>query len=170
MRFLHWLLHEIRALFFATVFFGIFFLAILFLKGLMLEEYDITFTGYASALLLALVTAKVVVVLGKVSFGRQIGIIEVLLRTVVYSFAAFVLMVAEHVLATRAEAGGLGPALRGAFQHADAPHIWATLICVSLAFAAYTAFTVLCREVGADRVAAAYLSPPAKTPAGLPDH
>lgn len=161
MRLVHWLSHEIKAILLATIYFGSCFLVILVLKKLLLEEYRIEFSAYLSAVLLALVAAKVVVIFDRVSFGRHIGLSEVLIRTTTYSFAAFILLLIEHAVSTRHEAGGFTAALLGAFRHPEAPRIWATLICVGLAFAAYNAAAILRRELGAERLSAAYLQPPA---------
>jgi hypothetical protein len=160
MRFLHWLVHELTAVLIATLYFGTCFLLVMVLKKLMLEEYGIAFGDYVSVVLLALVTAKVVVVFDRVSFGRHLGLTEVALRTTIYTLAALVLLLIEHAASTRAEAGGFGAALTGAFQHPDAPRIWATLICVALAFAAYCGFAVLRRELGTTRLVAVFLDPP----------
>ena len=166
MKFARWLGHEIRAVVAATLFFGACFFVIMLLKGLLLEEYHIEASSYFAALMVALVTAKVVVVLDKVSFGRPIGLIEVLARTAAYSFAAFVLLVIEHGFSTRHEAGGFVPALLEAFSHPDMPRVWATLLCVALAFAAYSALSILRRELGAGRVSAAYFKPPSAPTGG----
>ncbi len=161
MRFFNWLYDEGRAIIFATVYFGSCFFVILALKRLLLEEYHIGFSAYFSAAVLALVAAKVAVVFDRVSFGSRIGLNEVLIRTTAYSFAAFILLLIEHAVSARHEAGGFAAALLGALRHPDAPRIWATLICVGLAFAAYNAAAVLRRELGAERLLAAYLRPPA---------
>lgn len=160
MRLLHWLMNELTSFLAAALYFGACFLVVVLLKKLMLEDYDIAFGNYLSVALLALVTAKVAVLLEGVSFGRRIGLIEVLLRTGVYSLAALVLLVIEHAASTRGEAGGFTAALVGAFHHPDAPRIWATMICIMLAFAAYSAFAVLRRELGTRRLASVFLSPP----------
>lgn len=170
MRFARWLRHEIRAVVAATLFFGACFFVIMLLKGLLLEQYHIESVNYFAALMLALVTAKVVVILDKVSFGRPVGLIEVLARTAAYTFAAFVLLVIEHAVSARHEAGGFVAALLDAFRHPDAPRIWATLICVALAFAAYNAFAVLHRELGAERVSAAYFKAPSAPTGGVAGH
>jgi hypothetical protein len=159
MRLWHWLVHEIRAIVTATLYFLAFFAVIVVLKDLMLEEYDVTTGTSVRVVLLALVTAKVVVLFERVSFGRQIGLVEVLMRSVVYSLAAFLLLLLEHGLSERKEAGGFFAALAKASQHPDMPVIWATLICVALSFLFWTAFAVLRRGFGRERIVAAFLAP-----------
>lgn len=160
MKFLHWLVHEIRAILAAMLFFLSCFAVVVVLKDLMLEQYDVTAATSVRVVMLALVTAKVVVLFERVSLGRQIGVVEVVMRTALYSLAAFLLLLLEHGISERKEAGGFLAALENAFQHPDMPIIWATLLCVTLAFFVWTAFAVLRRSFGRDRIMAAYLSAP----------
>jgi hypothetical protein len=160
MKFLHWLVHEIRAILTAMLFFLTGFAVVVVLKDLMIEQYDVTAATSVRVVMLALVTAKVVVLFERVSLGRQVGAVEVVLRTALYSLAAFGFLLLEHGISERKEAGGFFAALSKAFQHPDMPVIWATLICVTLAFLVWTAFAVLRRSFGRDRIIAAYLSAP----------
>jgi uncharacterized protein involved in response to NO len=142
MRFRHWLAHEIKSILTAMLFFLTCFAVTVVLKDLMLEQYDITAGVSASVLMLSLVTAKVVVLFERVSFGRQTGYVE-------------------HGLSERKDAGGFFTAIAKAFQHPDMPIILATLICVTLAFVVWTTFAVLRRAIGRDRLVAAFMDPPA---------
>lgn len=148
MKALHWIRHELTAVLLATLYFGAVFLVIELLKYLVLKGYDIAFTGLSLALVLALVTAKVVVVLDRAPLGHRIGLVEVAVRTIAYTAAAFALMLLEKAISTREAAGGFVPALTEVLAHPEMPRIWATLICVGFAFAGYTAFAVLKREIG----------------------
>lgn len=159
MRVWHWLLHETRAILTAMLFFLACFAVIVVLKDLMLDQYDITVGTSASVLMLSLVTAKIVVLFERMSFGSQIGLVEVLMRSATYSLAAFLLLLLEHGLSERKEAGGFLAALAQAFQHPDMPIIWGTLICVTLAFLVWTALAVLRREFGRERLLDAFLKP-----------
>jgi hypothetical protein len=120
--------------------------------------------------MLALVTAKVVVLFERVNVGKRIGVVEVLLRTALYSLAAFLLLVLEHGLSERKEAGGFLAALAKAYQHPDMPIIWATLICVTMAFIIWTALAVLRRAFGRDRLVAAFLKPANATAVSAASH
>jgi hypothetical protein len=165
-RFWHWLVHEVRSILTAALFFLTCFAVIMVLKTLMIEEYDLTVGASAKVLMLSLVTAKVVVLFGRLSVGRQIGVVEVLLRSTLYSFAAFVLLLLEHGLSERKEAGGFWAAVTQAFRHPDMPVIWATLICVTLAFLIWTAIGVLARAIGRERLLGALLGPTPPAGAG----
>lgn len=165
MKVLHWLKHEIRSILTAMLFFLLCFSVVVVLKDLMLEQYDVTAGTSVRVVMLALVTAKVVVLFERVSFGRLIGLVEVLSRSALYSLAAFLLLLLEHGISERKEAGGFFAALSKAFQHPDMPVIWATLICVALAFLVWTTLEVLRREVGQEKLVAAFLKP-SSVPAG----
>jgi len=140
------------------------------LKDLMLEQYDVTAGTTARVVMLALVTAKVLVLFERLSVGRQIGAVEVLRRTALYALAAFLLLVLEHGLSERKEAGGIFAALAKAFRHPDMPIIWATLLCVTLAFFVWSALAVLRRKAGRERLVAAFLQPPTPMAGGAARH
>jgi hypothetical protein len=170
MKFVHWLVHEIRAILTAMAFFLTCFAVVVVLKDLMLEQYDVTAATSVRVVMLALVTAKVVVLFERLSLGRQVGAVEVILRTALYSLAAFAFLLLEHGISERKDAGGFFAAVSNAFQHPDMPIIWATLICVTLAFLIWTAFAVLRRSFGRDRIIAAFLSPPPTQAETSPHH
>jgi hypothetical protein len=164
MRFWHWLAHEVRAILTATLFFLTCFAVIVILKVLMLEQYGITAGVTTSVVVLSLVTAKVVVLLERVKFGRLIGLVEIFLRGATYSLAAFLLLLLEHGLSERKEAGGFFAALSNAFHHPDMPVILATLICVALAFLVWSTLAIMRRELGRERFVAVLLNPPVAPP------
>lgn len=157
MRAFHWLRHELTAVLAATVYFGACFSVVLVLKRLMLESYQIEFMDFSIAIVLALVTAKVVVILDKVPLKVEPGAAEVLLRTGLYTLTALVLLVLERAISTRDQFGGVAAALASMGGHPDMPRVWATTICVGLAFAGYVAAAVLKREIGADRLSSIFL-------------
>jgi hypothetical protein len=163
MKALRWLLGEVKTLIAVTLYFGACFVAIMLLKSLMLAQYGIAFNGLATAAIAALVTAKIVIVLQNVPFTRWArgypAIVDVAVRTVVYTFATLLLLVVEHAFETRAEHGGFGPAFEAMVAQRDIHRIVATTLCVGLAFAAYNAFGVLKREVGPERLRTIFLGP-----------
>jgi hypothetical protein len=163
MKILIWLRHELVTVLLATLYFSGCFLVAELLKFLVLEDYGIAVTGITTALVLALVTAKVVVLLGKAPLGHRIGLVEVALRSFLYTAAALGLMLLEKAFSTREAAGGFAPALRSVLEHPEMPRIWAAVICVGFAFAGYTAFAVLRREIGAPPLAQAFLGAPQRT-------
>ena len=160
MKTLAWLGHKLRTVLLAAVYFGLCFLVVELLKSLVLEDYGIAFTGLATALVLALVTAKVVVVLDKAPLGHDVGLVEVVIRTVLYTAATFGLMLLEKAFSSRDAAGGFGAALRQILDHPEMPRVWAAVVCVGFAFAGYTAYAVLRRAAGPRLLAHAFLGKP----------
>lgn len=156
MRFLRWLGEELRTLVAVTLYFAACFTVVMVLKQLLLAEYGIRFNGIATAVIVALVTAKVVIVLQKVPLGRwvehQPAVVDVVVRTIFYTSATMVALLLERAFESRAEHGGFAASVAMVFEHRDIAQVWATTICVSLAFLAYNAFAVLHRALGSRRV------------------
>jgi hypothetical protein len=96
---LHCLVEEAKAIASVTLYFAACFVVIMVLKQLWLAEYDIEFNGIATALLAALVTAKVVIILDHVPLNQWLqgspGIMEVVARSIVYTTAVLAVMVIE---------------------------------------------------------------------------
>ena len=157
MGFLGWLRRELRAVFAAFLYFAAVFLGFMALKRPFLGDHQIAFSGAATALTLALITAKVVLLLDHAPLGHRVGLVEAALRTAVCTAAALALLVLEHAVSERAAAGGVGAALRGILGHPDMPAIWAATLVPAAAFAGQAAYAVVKREVGAARLRAIFL-------------
>ena len=152
-----WVTHELRTLVFVGSYFAGFFFVVLLLKALLLEGYGIRFTAFSTALVLAFVTAKVVVVLDRAPLAHRVGLVEILARAGLYTMTAFVLLMLEKAFSSREAAGGLVPAIRTIFHHPDMPQILATVLCLAIAFAGYVVFAVARRRLGDPALAAAFL-------------
>jgi hypothetical protein len=152
MKILHWLVEELKTMLAATVYFATCFTLIMVLKQLLLAQYGIEFRGITTAIVVALVTAKVVIVLQKVPLSRwfegQPAAVDVVVRTLLYTVATMVALLLEKAFESRAEHGGFVAAVAAVFEHRDVAQVWATTLCVGLAFMAYNTFAVLRREVG----------------------
>lgn len=163
MRFVHWLGHELRSLAGITLFFLAWFIVIMTLKDLLLAQYGIAFSGLSVALVGALVTAKIVIVLEKVRLAWLSSLpaaVDVAARTVLYTFATLLLLLAERAFEARGEHGGFLASAAVIFENRDIHRVWATAIGVGLAFLTYNAFAVLRRELGGRRLAAMYIGRP----------
>ena len=152
-----WLTEELRAVVLAGLYFAGFFFVVLLLQALLLEEHGVAFSSFSIVLVLALVTAKVVVLLDRAPLGHRIGLVEIGVRTVLYTLAAFALLLIEKAFSSREAAGGFGPALRTIFSHPEMPQIWATILCLAIAFAGYVAFAVARRKLGDRLLSSAFL-------------
>jgi len=164
MKFFHWLAEEIRTMLAATIYFAACFIVIMFLKQLLLAEYGIEFRGITTAIFVALVTAKVLIVLQKVPLSRwfhsQPPVFELIARTALYTFATMLALLLEKAFEAREESGGFIAAVGEVFEHRDISQVWATIICVGLAFLAYNAFGILHREIGSARLHRIFFASP----------
>lgn len=159
---LHRLREELRSIALVTLYFAACFIVIMLLKQMWLAEYGIEFTGISVALVAALVTAKVMIVLDHVPLAQRLrgwpGAIEVATRSAVYTSVVLLVLVIEKAFESRAEQGGLMPALANILQHPDLPNLVATTIAIGLAFLAYTAFAIVHRDIGGQRMREIFLS------------
>jgi hypothetical protein len=162
MRILRWLVEELKAIAGVTLYFAACFVLILLMKHFWLEEYGIRFTGIAAALVAALVTAKVIIVLDHVPLTRWLGgapgIVSVVVRSAVYTAVVLVVMLLEKAFEARAEYGGFTSAVANIFHHPELPQLYATMIAVGLSFLAYNVFELMRQAVGGDRMVELFLS------------
>ena len=165
MKFLHWLVEEMRTMLAATLYFAACFIVIMILKQLLLAQYGIAFRGITTAIFIALVTAKVLIVLQKVPLSRWFHsrppVLELAARTALYTFATMVALLLEKAVESRDEYGGFFAAVGKVFEHRDISQVWATIICVGLAFLAYNAFGILHRDIGGARLRHIFFASPA---------
>jgi hypothetical protein len=153
---------EIRLFAATTLYFAICFGVLVLLKRLYLAEYQVEVTGLSLALVGALVAAKVVLVMEHVSLGQWVrahpALLEVVLRTLLYSIVAFVVMWLERGFEARHEHGGFVSGLVWVFQHRDLHHILADTIIVGGAFLGFNALSVLQRHLGEGGLRRLFLS------------
>ncbi len=146
------LMHEITAVVWLTFYFGCWLGALVLLKYLALAEYQIEFHHFSVALVGALVLAKVVLVLEHTSLGAWVRArpawVDVVLRTALYSFGVFVLLLIEKAFEGRHEFGGFGASLSALFQHVDMKHVWLNTICLSGALLSYNMLSVVRKRLG----------------------
>jgi hypothetical protein len=157
------LAHEFAALVRLGLYFTTWIGALVILKKLILEEYRIGFTGMSAVLLGALVLSKVVLILEKVSFGswvgRQAAWVEVVLRTLLYSFGVVVVLLLEKAFEGRHEHGGFSQAVQAIFQDADINHVWVNSICLGGALLSYNVLWAIQRHLGEGALLRLMLTP-----------
>ncbi len=155
--------HELRAVVLVTLFFAAWIGVLMGLKVLILEDYQIRFGSVSAVLIGALILAKVVLILEHVSLGSWLRkhpvLLDVILRTLLYAFGTFVVILLEKAFQSRHEQGGFGPALMKVFQHRDMPHVWANTICVTGALLFYNLLSALNHHLGAGGLAQVFLTP-----------
>ena len=157
------LLHEIRAMGLAALYFGCWLAVLLGLKTLILDEYRIEFSGMSMALIGALVLSKVVLVLEHVPLGGRARArpawLDVVLRTALYAFGVLVVLLLEKAFEGRHEYGGFGPSLRAVFQHADIYQVWVNAIVLTGALLGYNALSVVRSHLGEGGLLRLFLQP-----------
>ena len=143
---------ELRAVGLYTLFFGAWFSAFMLLKVLILEEYQIRFSGLSAVLVGALVLAKVVLLLEHVSLGGWIAQrpawVEIAVRTVLYALGVLFVLLLEKAFEVRHEAGGVLRALAGILRHEDIPHVVANAIVATGALLVFNVFSLIRKRLG----------------------
>jgi hypothetical protein len=162
------LAHELKALLELGLYFTAWLGALVILKKLILDEYHIGFAGISVALMGALVLSKVVLILENVSLGEWVrsrpAWVEIVLRTILYSFGVVIVLLLEKAFESRHEYGGFGESLRSIFQHTDIHHVWVNTICLGGALLSYNVLWVIRRHLGEGALLRLMLTPvPEKT-------
>jgi len=155
--------HEIMAVSWLTFYFGCWLGALVLLKYLVLAEYQIAFDSFSVALLGALVLAKVVLVLEYVPLGAWVEArpawVDVVLRTALYAFGVFVVLLLEKAFEGRHEHGSFGASLIEVFQHTDAKHVWLNTVSLSAALLSYNMLSVVRKRLGKGALLQMFLKP-----------
>ena len=155
--------HEIASIIALTLYFACWLGTLVLLKCLLLAEYQIAFDGLSLALVGALVLAKVVLVLEHISLGpwvrAQPAWVDVILRTALYSFGVFVVLLLEKAFEGRHDHGGFEASLISLVQQADMPHVWLNTICLSAALLSYNMLAVIRQRLGKGALRQMFLEP-----------
>lgn len=154
--------HEIREIGLVTLYFFSFFLLFLWLKKLVLGQYDIELQILGTAVVSALVVAKVVVLLGKTSFGSFASgrlALHVFWRSLLYTAVVFIATLAERLFDLYREKDELAAAVVALWSGRDADHFLAMNVCVGLSLLAYNAFAAIDRHLGEGSLRRLFFSP-----------
>jgi hypothetical protein len=155
--------HEVLTVLSLTLYFGCWLGIFVLIKYLLLAEYQVSFSGFSIALLGALVLAKVVLVLEHVPLGAWVKTraawVDVLLRTFMYVFGVFVVLLIEKGLDGMDEHGGFSAALTTEWRQTDVHHILLNVICLSGALLSYNMLSVVRKHLGKGALLQMFLSP-----------
>jgi hypothetical protein len=136
----------------AFLYFAVWFLVLVALKKLILADYQIGFYGLSAALVGALIVAKVVLVLEYVPLGnwveRRPVIVDVVLRTALYSIGVLIAVILEHGFERRHEHGGFTNAVFAVVAERNMYRVWATTIGVGTAILAFNVYSVFTARFG----------------------
>lgn len=145
-------LKELKSVLLATLYFGCWLAVLVLIKQLILAEYNIRFDGMTTALIGALILAKVVLVLEHVSLGtwvrKQPAWVDVVLRTALYATGVLVILILEKGFEGRSEYGGFVQSVSNIWQHEDIYHVWANVIVITGALLVYNIMSVVRDHLG----------------------
>lgn len=143
---------ELKSIAATTLYFAIVFIFFMVLKKLFLKDYDINFNGLSAALIGALILAKVILLMKSISFGSRVksqpSIVDVILRTLLYTIGVAVVLVLEKAFESRHESDGFGNAVLHVIRHRDFYIVWATILMVSVSILIYNMFSILEMYIG----------------------
>jgi hypothetical protein len=145
-------IHEIIVVARTTTYFAVFFLFMILMKRLTLKDYDIEFTGVSQALIGALIMAKVILLMELISLGswvqNQPPVVDVVLRTLLYSLGVLLVVWLEKSFEARHEAGGFSNATTYVLQHRDHYHVLVNTLSASASVFFFNCFSVFQRLLG----------------------
>lgn len=151
---------KIKEIFFemlpAFIFFLIMFHLLLVTRAMILKHYGIATQSSAIAVVAALIVAKVVLIANRIPFlnlyPKRPLIYNVILKTVVFSFATMVFMLVEELARVSRKGGGF-PA---AWEHMTGDFVWSLFFLreawIFVLILLYCAGSELTRIVGREKV------------------
>lgn len=155
---------EIKSIALTTLYFALWFGILLLLKKLILEDYQIEFSGISMALIGALILAKVVLLMNYIPHTgwthKHSAIFFIIFRTLLYTSGVLIVMLLEKAFESRHEAGGFGSALIHVFQDRDIYRVWAGIIVVSLSLFWFNVLSVLQQYFGEHKLRQLFFSIP----------
>jgi hypothetical protein len=144
--------HELKAVGVAMLFFGCWIGTLLLIRHLVLAEHQIEMYDYGAAFVGALVLSKVVLVLERVPLGGWVrsrpAYVGVALRTAMYTAGVVVVLGIEHGIRGRADNGGFLPAVVAAARSTDEDHLWVSVICIGGALLTWNMLAVVRAHLG----------------------
>lgn len=145
-------IHELKAIFWTSLYFLIWIGVLVSLKSFLLAEYQIGFYEYSIMLVGALVGAKVVLIMENIPLGSWTkstpAIVEILVRTLLYLLGVFIIMVLEKAFESRVEYGGFENAVKGLWGKTEFYHIIVNTICVFGALLGFNLWAVIKKHHG----------------------
>jgi hypothetical protein len=164
MKILKKILEEIKIILRTAAYFAIVFILMMVMKKLYLKDYDIEFTGLSQAIIGALVMAKVIILMELISLGpwvqRQPPIVDVIIRTLLYSLGVMIVVILEKAFEDRHLADSYGKAISYVLSHRDIYHVWATMIGVAGSIFVYNSFSIVQRTMGKNGLVKLFFSTP----------
>lgn len=144
--------NELKSVGITTLYFLIWFGFLMLIKILLLEDYDIEFTGVSMVIVGALVVAKVILIMEYIPLGswvkKQPAYVDLLVRTTLYAIGIFIILILEKGIEGSSEYGGFFASVEQTFKHADIYHIWVNTIVVFGALLSFNFLTLIRTRLG----------------------
>lgn len=138
------------------IFFLMAFMLILFTKRMILSEYDISWTGFGTAVVGAMLVGKVVLMVDKLPFVNKFPdrplIYNILWKSLIYFLAALIVRYLGQVVPLLMKHESLMEANRHLIDEVVWPHFWLLQMWLSVLFLIFCALRELVRVIGRDKV------------------
>ena len=152
MKFITWLIAEIKKIWLLATFFAIAFLYILWIMKLYLKSYEIDTYNISKAIIGALFAAKAVLILDKTPLVRPFNhfprVVNLLYRTFLYSLAVILLGNLEAIIHAFNESHNWQTAWSLFLSQRDINRFWATNLCLALVFLFYNSLAAIEAHLG----------------------
>ncbi|WP_264566149.1 hypothetical protein [Flavobacterium sp. N3904] len=156
--------NEIKSILLVTLYFAVWFGILIGIKKLILIDYNIEFVGLSTALIGALIMAKVVLIMEYIEFGqwvkKQPPFVDVILRTFLYTSGVLFVLLLEKAFESRHESDGFTTALKQVFQHRDIYKVWASTLVISISLFWYNVFAILTQYFNNHELSSLFLNIP----------
>jgi hypothetical protein len=146
------IINELKSVGMATLYFLVWFGILMIIKVLLLQEYQIKFSGLSLVIVGALVVAKVILIMEHIPLGKWVqrkpAIVNMLLRTILYSIGIVIILILEKAFEGRHEYGGFVNSLQQVFNNVDIYHVWVNSIAVFCALLSFNFLTLIRTRLG----------------------
>ncbi len=153
MKLLSVLKQEMKEVGVVTLYFFICFGVLLTLKKLFLADYQIEVQALSTAIISALIVAKIVIVLDHTRTGTRFDArlplgLATLYKTLFYVLATAVVLFLEKLFHAYRDSSLLGQAIIEIWEHRDRNIILGKVLCIGLTFFGYYLYAGLDRRLG----------------------
>jgi hypothetical protein len=162
--------HELRELIPVTVLFFCAFQLLALTEALMLEQFGIRVSAFLTATVVALVVAKVVLILDHFPLVNRFPdkplCYNVAWKTAIYFITSLVVRYAEHLIHFWRQTGNFAEANRRMLEEIVWPHFWGVQLWLLILLLVYCAFRELVRALGRERIIKMFFHDPATSERG----
>jgi hypothetical protein len=148
--------HEFKLVLPTTIFFFIAFILIATTQRLILREYHVPLTGYAAALIGALIVGKVVLIVDKLHFINKFPehplIYNITWKSTIYFFATLMFRYVEHLISFLRKHDNFIEANQHLWNEIIWPHFWLIQMWLAVLFFLYSTIRELIRVIGKEEI------------------